>query len=324
MWLDPTSADAIQHSVDVIADVVRRYDIDGVHFDDYFYPYAENDANGNEIDFPDEVNWQAYQRSGGKLARDDWRREKVNSFIETVGKTIKRIKPDVVYGISPFGIWRPMPEKGIAGFDAYARLYADAKKWLQDGTVDYLAPQLYWETARQGLSFPVLLDWWKDQNTRRRFIWPGVAAYRIGSTPTFTSSEIARQIERTRREPLTAGAIFFSFKSLRNDMGGIQKALSEQVYKRDAIIPEFGWIKTDRPKSPKVRIVRDAKYVNASWKEVGSRRAFWFVVYAKDKDGWTYSIVPVSEHTISLSADRKIEKIIVTSVDRSGKESLIG
>ena len=321
MWLDPTSEDAIQHSVDVIADVVRRYDIDGVHFDDYFYPYAEKDTAGVEIDFPDEVNWQAYQRSGGKLARDDWRREKVNLFIESVGKTIKRIKPDIVYGISPFGIWRPMPERGIAGFDAYARLYADARKWLRDGTVDYLAPQLYWETSRQGLSFPVLLDWWKEQNTRQRFIWPGVAAYRIGSTPTFTSGEIASQIERTRLGPLTTGAIFFSFKSLRNDMGGIQNELSERVYPRDAVIPEFTWIKAPRPAKPKVSISRDRVHVRAAWTERGSRKAFWFIVYAKDKDGWSYSILPASERSITLSADRKIERIIVTTVDRLGKES---
>ena len=321
MWLDPTSPAAIRHSVDVIADVVRRYEIDGVHFDDYFYPYAEKDAAGNDIDFPDEDNWQAYQRSGGKLARDDWRRDRVNSFIEQVGKTIKRIKPDIVYGISPFGIWRPMPEKGIAGFDAYAKLYADAKKWLQDGTVDYLAPQLYWETGRQGLSFPVLLDWWKEQNTRRRFIWPGVAAYRIGSTPTFTSSEIAGQIERTRREPLTAGAIFFSFKSLRNDMGGIQNELRQNVYPRNAVIPEFTWIKAPRPAGPKVSISRDRVHVRAAWTERGSRKAFWFIVYAKDKDGWSYSILPASERSITLSADRKIEQLVVTSVDRLGKES---
>ncbi len=320
-WLDPTSPEAQRHSLEVIEDVVRRYDIDGVHFDDYFYPYAEKDSTGNEIDFPDNSNWLAYQKTGGKLTRDDWRRSNVNSFIETVGRAIKKIKRDVVYGISPFGIWQPIPERDITGFNAYAKLFADSRKWLQDGTVDYLAPQLYWETGRKGLSFPVLLNWWKQQSTKRRFIWPGIAAYRIGSTATFTTGEIADEIERTRSAPETMGEIFFSFKSLRNDMGGVQKALSEQIYKRDAIIPEFIWIKSKRPSAPKIKISRDAKYVHASWKEVGKRKAFWFVVYAKDKDGWSTSIVPASEHSISLSADRKIEQIVVTSVDRLGRES---
>ena len=321
MWLDPTSPEAQKHSLEVIEDVVRRYDVDGVHFDDYFYPYAEKDAAGHEIEFPDDSNWADYQKSGGKLNRGDWRRSNVNSFIEAVGRAVKTIKPDVVYGISPFGIWQPVPEKGIAGFNAYAELYADSRKWLQDGTVDYLSPQLYWETSRKGLSFPVLLDWWKDQNTKGKFIWPGVAAYRIGSTKTYSTGEIASEIDKTRQTPLTSGAIYFSFKSLRNDMDGIQKELSEQIYKRDSIIPEFSWIKSSRPSAPKVRISRDANLVRASWKEVGKRKAFWFVVYAKDKDGWSYSVVPASEHSSALSADRKIEKIVVTSVDRLGKES---
>ncbi|MEP6704221.1 MAG: family 10 glycosylhydrolase [Acidobacteriota bacterium] len=322
MWLDPTSPEAQRHSLEVIQDVVRRYDVDGVHFDDYFYPYKENDAAGNEIDFPDDSNWRAYQNAGGKLARDDWRRSNVNLFIETVGRAIKQIKPDIVYGISPFGIWRPQPEKGISGFDSYAKLYSDSKKWLQDGTVDYLAPQLYWETSRQGLSFPVLLDWWKQQNTKKRFVWPGVAAYRIGSTSTFTTGEIASQIEHTRLSVETSGALFFSFKSLRNDMGGIQGVLRDEVYQRDAIIPEFTWIKSRTPLAPKMVISRNKDFVRANWTERGKRKAFWFVVYAKGKDGWSSTVLPSSERSISLSADRKIEKIVVTSVDRLGRESL--
>lgn len=332
MWLDPTEPRAHEHSINVIKDVVRRYDIDGVHFDDYFYPYAEKDATGNRIEFPDEKNWQEYLRTAQNfsteklrripLERDDWRRANVNEFIEAVGREIKKIKPDVVYGISPFGIWQPMPDKGIEGFNAYAELYADARKWLQDGTVDYLAPQLYWETNRNGQSFPVLLEWWKSQNTKDRHIWPGIASYRIGSTPTFTAGEIASQIERTRTADLTRGSIHFSLKSLRRDLGGIQRMLSETVYKRDALTPRFSWIKTKPPKSPKAKITRTSVIVRATWTERGSRNAFWFVVYVKDKDGWGYSILPASERSISLSAERKIEKIIVRSVDRLGRESL--
>lgn len=321
MWIDPTDPAGQKHSLDVIKDVVRRYDIDGVHFDDYFYPYAERDSAGNRIDFPDDENWKAYKRSSGKLDRDDWRRASVNSFIEAVGREIKKIRPEVVYGISPFGIWQPEPDKGIKGFNSYAELYADSRKWLQDGTVDYLAPQLYWETARDGQSFPVLLDWWKSQNTRHRFIWPGIAAYRIGSTKTFTAGEVANQIGLTRRSPETIGAIYFSFKSLRNDMGGIQGVLRDQVYTRDAIIPQFSWIKTTRILSPKVTVRRDDRYVRASWIEQGNQKAFWFVVYAKDKDGWSCSVLPASERSIALSSDRKIDRIVVTSVDRLGNES---
>ena len=321
LWLDPTSTEAQKYSVDVIADVVRRYDIDGVHFDDYFYPYAEQDAAGKDIDFPDDENWRAYQAKGGKLGRDDWRRSHVDAFIKAVGRAIKQIKPDVVYGISPFGIWQPMPEKGITGFNAYAKLYADAQKWLKDGTVDYLAPQLYWETAREGQSFPLLLDWWKVQNTKGRFVWPGVAAYRIGSTPTFNTAEIERQIEASREDPLTTGAIYFSFKSLRNDMGGIQAAMREKIYKRDAIIPEFTWIRSRRPARPSVRQDRDQKFIHVGWTEPKGGRAFWFVVAVEDRNGWSYSVLPRSEKSITLSRDRGLKRLRITSVDRLGRES---
>ena len=321
MWFDPSDTGGQQWSLNVIKDVVRRYDIDGVHFDDYFYPYKEKDGAGKDIDFPDEKNWQAYVASGGKLSRDDWRRQNVNTFIETVGREIKKIKPEIVYGISPFGIWQPDAAKGITGFNAYTELYADSRKWVQDGTVDYLAPQLYWETSRKGQSFRVLLDWWRTQNIKGRFIWPGVAVYRIGSTPTFTVDEIANQIDYTRQHPETNGAIFFSEKSLRNDLGDIQKELREKIYKRDALIPQFSWINALPIKAPRVNITRDSQYIRATWAEQGGRKAFWFIIYAKDKDGWSYSIVPATEHSISLTASRKIEKIIVTSVDRLGNES---
>jgi uncharacterized lipoprotein YddW (UPF0748 family) len=321
LWLDPSDAEVRRYSLSVIEDVVRRYDIDGVHFDDYFYPYPEKDAGGAKIEFPDDANWGKYQSRGGRLSHDDWRRKNVNEFIESVGREIKRIKPETLYGVSPFGIWRPAPEKGITGFDAFAELYADSRKWLRDGTFDYLAPQLYWETARKGQSFPVLLDWWKSEDVRRRHVWPGVAAYRVGSNENFSAAEIAAQIKLTRRSPLTSGAIQFSLKSLRNDLGGIQKILREGVYAEDALIPRSPWIRTARLLPPKVKITRRGNLVGAHWKERGRRKAFWFVVYVEDAGGWHYSVLPAAQKSISLPTDRNVRKIVVTSVDRLGNES---
>lgn len=319
LWLDPTDRDAQKYSLNVILDVVRRYDIDGVHFDDYFYPYIEQDAAGKDIPFPDDANWNAYQSGGGKLSRSDWRRMHVNNFITAVGREVKRIKPQVMYGISPFGIWQPMPELGIEGFNSYEGLYADSRKWLQDGTVDYLVPQLYWETARRAQSYPILLDWWKSQNSKKRHVWPGLATYRIGRNADWTTGELLNQIDLTRKADETRGAIHFSFKSLRNDLGGVQKALIEGPYKHDALIPTSPWISSVKLRAPKVAIKRDSRFVRASWTPV--RGAFWYVVYAKSADGWTYSILPVSDTSIALSSERKIEKIIVKSVDRLGNES---
>ena len=321
LWLDPTDAEVRRYSVSVVADVVRRYDVDGVHFDDYFYPYPEKDASGKRIEFPDDANWEKYQKTGGRLSRDDWRRANVNEFIETVGRTIRRIKPQVLYGISPFGIWQPVPEKDIKGLNAYAELYADARKWLQDGTIDYLTPQLYWETSRKSLSFPVLLEWWQNQNHKNRHLWAGTAVYRIGSNADFTSGEIVSQIETTRRIQPSAGNIKFSFKSLRNDFGGIQKLLKSSVYQTDAIVPASDWIKSVKPRAPKFEIKKDAGEVKIIWREQGKTKAFWFVVYAKDENGWSRSVLPAATKSIALSTNRQLSQIAVTSVDRLGNES---
>ncbi|HEV2862933.1 MAG TPA: family 10 glycosylhydrolase [Pyrinomonadaceae bacterium] len=321
LWLDPTDPEVRRHSLNVVADVVKRYDVDGVHFDDYFYPYPERDAGGARIEFPDDANWRKYQDRGGKLSRDDWRRKNVNDFIKEVGRAVKRIKPEILYGVSPFGIWQPMPEKEIVGFNAYAELYADARKWLRDGTVDYLAPQLYWETARKNLSFPVLLEWWKSQNVKRRHVWPGIATYRVGSNENFTAGEISNQIKLTKTSPLTLGAIHFSLKSLRNDLGGVHASLRGGVYAGDALVPPTPWIRARKPLAPRVKITRGADYVRAAWEERGTRKAFWFVVYVEDAEGWSYSVLPAAERSISLSPDRKVRKILVTAVDRLGNES---
>jgi uncharacterized lipoprotein YddW (UPF0748 family) len=264
-------------------------------------------------------------RNGGTrripLKRDDWRRAQVNDFIERVGREIKRIKPHVLYGVSPFGIWQPMPEKGITGFNAYAELYADARKWLQDGTVDYLTPQLYWETARKEQSFPVLLEWWQSQNVKNRHLWTGIATYRIGRNADFTAQEIVGQIETTRRLQPTAGSVHFSFKSLRNDLGGVQQLLKSGVYRSEAIIPTTHWIKAKKPAAPRVEIKKVADKLQINWREQGKAKAFWFVVYARDKNGWSYSILPAAPKNIALSIDRGISQIAVSGVDRLGNES---
>lgn len=312
LWLDPTDREVQAYSLSVVLDVVKRYDIDGVHFDDYFYPYPEKDKNGANIEFPDDANWQKYLKAKGKLSRNDWRRKNVNDFIESVGREIKRIKPEMLYGISPFG---------VADVN-FTELYADAEKWLKDGAVDYLVPQIYWKSDRPNREFALLLKSWESKNLKKRNVWAGIGTYKINvKQENINAQEIAGQILMTRQIQKTSGNIQFSFKSLKSDFDGIQKVLRENVYAKDAIIPPFPWIKTPKPLAPKVKISRDEKLVRANWTEQGKKRAFWFIVYAKDKNGWNYSILPAAQKSIALSADRKIEKIIVTSVDRLGNES---
>lgn len=327
LWLDPTEPEVQKYSLSVVLDVVKRYDIDGVHFDDYFYPYAERDESGNKLEFPDDANYKKYvqtamqagtlaSKSTGKtpspLSRDVWRRLKVNEFIESVGREVKKIKPEVMYGISPIGVSEVNRNE----------LYADAEFWLKQGIIDYFVPQLYWKSDRPNREFPLLLKYWKSVNPKKRHIWAGIATYKIPSrTENFSASEIIKQIQYTREIQTTSGNIQFSFKSVRSDFGGIQKALRENAYQRAAIIPQSAWIKTAKILAPKVVVTRDAQFVRASWTEQGARKAFWFIVYAKDKNGWSYSILPAAQKSIALSAERKIERVFVTSVDRLGNES---
>jgi uncharacterized lipoprotein YddW (UPF0748 family) len=235
-WLNPTHKEVQDHSLKVILDVVRRYDVDGIHIDDYFYPYKEKDADGKMIAFPDDDTWAAYQKSGGTLSRDDWRRAAVNTFIERMYMETKALKPWVKVGISPFGIWRPGHPIGIAGFDQYAELYADAKLWLNRGWVDYWTPQLYWPIAQEKQSFPKLLAWWVSENTQQRNVWPGLATYR--SSP----KEIVAQIEIARKQPGVSGHVHFSMKQIMHNKDGIADALKE-VYKEPAEVPAAPWLK---------------------------------------------------------------------------------
>jgi uncharacterized lipoprotein YddW (UPF0748 family) len=245
-WLNPTHPDVQRHSLAVVLDVVRRYDVDGVHMDDYFYPYPERNEVGAEIPFPDDDTWEAYQDVGGKLSRDDWRRMAVNEFVRRQYVEVKKLKPWVKVGISPFGIWRPGNPPGIAGFDQYAKLYADAKLWLNKGWVDYFTPQLYWPIDQERQSFPKLLGWWAEQNTKGRHLWPGLATYRAAAEMKgWSADEIADQIRLTREASGAPGAIHFSAKPILENRGGIADVL-KKVYAEPARVPNSPWLDEKR------------------------------------------------------------------------------
>ena len=250
-WLNPTNPEVQAHSLAVILDVVNRYDVDGVHMDDYFYPYQEKDEAGNLLDFPDDDTWATYQKSGGKLTRPDWRRDAVNQFVKTLYTSVKKAKPWVKVGISPFGIWKPGHPPGIAGFNQYEGLYADAKLWLNEGWVDYFVPQLYWPIAQEKQSFPKLLDWWVGENTKGRHVWPGLYTSRVtGEAKGWPAKEVADQIEVTRRTAGSTGVIHFSMKALMNNTGGVADAV-KAAYAEPALVPASPWLpKREPPAAP--------------------------------------------------------------------------
>ncbi len=231
LWIDPGEPAARAYVIDVITDIARRYDVDGVHLDDYFYPYP---LSSSAASFPDDASWQRHGAKSG-LSRADWRRENINDFVRSLYRSVKASKPRVRVGISPFGIWRPgVPPTIEAQLDSYAQLFADSRKWLAEGWVDYLAPQLYWGIAPAKQSFPVLLDWWRAQS-RGKAVWPGIATERIGSKRP--AREIVEQIALTRRGTSSPGHIHWSMKALLQNQGGINNLLQNGPYAEKAETP---------------------------------------------------------------------------------------
>lgn len=252
-WMDPGNPRAIDWTLQVVADVVRRYDIDAVHMDDYFYPYPKD-----KTPFPDEASYRSYQRTGGPLKKNDWRRQNVNSLIDRLAAETHALKPFCKVGISPFGIARPGVPTGIeAGIDQYAHLYADVRGWLQRGTLDYLAPQLYWPIDDAPQSFAVLLPWWSSENRKGRHLWPGLYASEASKQKRpWREDELVQQVEMIRQQPGAPGHIHFSWKAIKPGTV-LHTQLTSDLYLEAAPVPPSPWLgNAPLPQSPDIRIER--------------------------------------------------------------------
>lgn len=304
LWLDPGEPDAQRFSRQVIMDVVKRYDLDGIHFDDYFYPYPRSE-NGKRIPFPDDPSWQKYQANDGKLSRDDWRRENVNQFIKDIYREVKGEKPEILVGISPFGIYRPGYPSYARGMDQYASLYADPLLWLQEGWLDYIAPQLYWEIAKPDQSFIGLFIWWRDNNPKGRHLWPGLFTSRLlDSKTSFTNEEIAYQIEWSRHLAQTPpGHIHFSMKAIMPDrVDGLNDVLLRRAYRNTALPPATPWLNVDasNPVNAEVDKITDTT-VEVRRRGRIDRDAKLWVVQVQRNNRWYHSIVPAEENETTIS-----------------------
>lgn len=322
LWMDPSEKAVQDHSLAVIRDVVRRYDLDGVHIDDYFYPYKEKDSAGNTIPFPDEPSWQKYRKSGGRLNRDDWRRDSVNQFVKRLYQAIKDEKKHVRFGISPFGIWRPGYPASVKGLDQYSELYADARKWLVEGWVDYYTPQLYWKVSAPNQSYPALLRWWVEQNGKGRNIWPGNFTSRV-TMGTWPSSEITEQIQLTRAQQGATGNVHFSMKALKDPgLGGSLQTL----YGTRALVPGSPWLGDARPPQPRLEAGRDQSGGRfLTWNPGRSDQEPWlWVVRVRSGGQWTTEIVPGWERARSRVGGKTVSEgdlAALTAIDRLGNES---
>jgi uncharacterized lipoprotein YddW (UPF0748 family) len=316
LWLDPGEPAVRTNVLRIVMDVVKRYDVDGVQFDDYFYPYPEKNFDGNEIDFPDYATWKKYGLPDG-LTRDDWRRQNVNQFVQSVYQSIKAAKPWVKFGVSPFGIWRPKTPSSVRGLDAYASLYADSRLWLAKGWLDYCAPQLYWAVDAPQQSFPVLLNWWTEQNVKGRNLWPGLNASATGGK--FTTDEITRQIKVIRAQSGAGGEIFYHLRSVLDN-----HALNESVraqYLQAALVPPSPWLDFMPPDKPKLAVRSDNKsVVSAHWENSGAEPAWLWVLQFRTNENWTTEILPSSK-TAHNFFNVAPDAISIRAVDRTGNLS---
>ncbi|MCA2980565.1 MAG: family 10 glycosylhydrolase [Myxococcaceae bacterium] len=233
--MDPGARAVRAHVVAVMSDLLDRYDVDGLHFDDYFYPYPD----GSGAPFPDEATFQAYRADGGVLGKSDWRRDNVNQLVREVMGLVTREHPQVRFGISPFGIWRPNNPPGVVGLDAFETISCDAVTWLNQGWVDYVAPQLYWPTTSTGQPFVPLLTWWAGALRGGRHVYAGHGLYRLGTSGWTSADEIRAQVVAARvlRSEGVLGGIHFREANLRANLLGVADLFKSDLYAAPALPP---------------------------------------------------------------------------------------
>ena len=331
LWMDPGEEGAAAHTLAVMADVVRRYDVDGVHIDDYFYPYPLT-REGAEVPFPDDPAWNRYRAAGGSLAREDWRRANVDNLVQAMYREVHRIQPHVRVGISPFGLGRPdRRPPGIQGFSQYDKLYADVERWLQEGWLDYLVPQLYWAIDRPAQAFGVLLDYWLAQNTRARHVWAGLFTSRVGAPErerAWPAREVIDQVALTRTRAAATGHVHFSMVALMQDREGLASSLQQGPYAEPALVPAAPWLGSQPPAPPRLSRAGASPTVRAG-SGPGSVPVAW-AVWQRVQDRWRFAVQPVrmrdAVSVLALEEPLRVlapdaQAVVVSAVDRLGNES---
>ncbi|QKJ32376.1 family 10 glycosylhydrolase [Mucilaginibacter mali] len=332
---NPGIPEVRDYIIEVILNVVDNYDIDGVHMDDYFYPYR---VAGQKIGDAD-----AFKKYGGDFTNiDDWRRNNVNLLIKALGDSIHKHKPFMKYGISPMGIWANKSQNpegsDTHGGDSYYELYADSRKWIKEGWVDYINPQLYWTFKYRLAAFETLLDWWSD-NTYGRHLYIGMAAYRINErlSPGFKiPSQMPDQIKYIRANPRVQGSVYFSQKSLINNPLGFADSLKKTYYNHPALPPVMIWLDSIPPNQPQQLLATALPgKVSLKWTAPLPARdkeaTYGYVIYRFGADekvdvGRAENILSIRYNTEQLFEDRTAEKgkkyiYVITAIDRLKNES---
>lgn len=311
LWMNPASPAVQDRLLRVIRDVVTRYDIDGVHFDDYFYPYP---ASG--MPFPDAADYERYRMEGGTMSLGDWRRHNVDEMVRRVSETIASLRPSVRFGISPFGIYRPGMPPGITGLDAYNAIYCDPLRWMREGWVDYLAPQLYWPSTQTAQAYGTLIAWWAGITSGGRSIFAGNNLGQLGSSSAWTVEEFRRQVMLTRaQEPRGArGNVWFTVQPFASNRMGIADVFRSEFYTRPVLTPPMAG---RRPPPDAPTATASNRTLRFAHPRANELRAW--VVYRETSGAWQLEqIVPAATATTTVAATGRYA---VSAVNRFGDES---
>ena len=333
VYFDPGLPPTRDYVAGVVSDLVRRYDIDAVHMDDYFYPYRI--AN---VSFPDDSSFARYSNGYTPEQRDDWRRENVDIIIKQISDSIKTIKPWVEFGISPFGVWRnsdkdPAGSETKAGQTNYDDLFADILKWQKKGWIDYIVPQIYWHIGFKVADYKILSEWWSHNSYGCR-LYIGQAPYRINRKATarewHSSKEILRQLDLNRTYPGVSGTMFFSGKVLRANPLRLKQRLLKGVFEYPALPPENNRIVRIMPQQPfnPCLTVRDDS-IDLSWGKGENTKKFVIYKLHKNKpadlSGPENLFHVTSDTTLSFGINRNTDLkkyfYIITSQSQTNAES---
>lgn len=267
LYFDPGVPAVREWDLDVISDIVRRYDVDGIHFDDYVYPYPV----GTE-QFDDDASFAKY--GGGFTDRDDWRRANADRLVAAVGQTIHAIKPWVKWGVSPFGIWRnnTTDPRGSAtsGLQSYDAIYADSRDWVLEGWLDYIAPEIYWNIGFPAAAYDVLVPWWSDVvkgTGTQLIIGQDVAKIGSNSPPAWLNpDEMPDHLIFNRSYPEVVGDIYFDVTLLLTDPLGFATRLRDDLYADPALVPVMPKLPGAAPAPPELLAAKSgASGVSLRW-----------------------------------------------------------
>lgn len=324
-WMDPGIPEVRQQALNVMLDVTQRYDVDGIHMDDYFYPYPIAGADKQPVPFNDSSSYAKYAGSalgGLRPTLQEWRRQNVDELVRSTYVGIKETKRTVKFGISPFGLWRPnFPEGTGGGLDPYEEMGADSRKWLQQGWVDYLTPQLYWTIDRPKLGFTTYYEWWLNENTLGRHVWPGMNSSKVGDDRY--AGEILRQISvlRERGLRMTPGHFHWNFAALDKNIGKLGALAKERAYNIPALPPATPWLSNVSLPAPLVEKLAEGKRLRWGFKDVRwESYSRWWVVQALIEGKWrTVEVLFKDQHELEWPA-----KAVAVSVRAAGRAWEIG